>query len=101
MTRIIAEAGRITGLGSETSSKISFGFHPAFAKKTGRKPMKFVARAGQMAGLREDDLIIARSAALITAPWRGRCLLPRFPGRRAGKWTRQRSLRVESRSWSR
>jgi hypothetical protein len=60
MTEIIAEAGRITGLGSEINSKIVFGLQPAHAKATGEKPMKFVALAGQMAGLSEDDLIIVR-----------------------------------------
>ncbi len=60
MTEIIAEAGRIIGLGSEISSKIILGLPPAHAKKAGQKPMKFVASAGQMADLSEDDLIIVR-----------------------------------------
>jgi hypothetical protein len=60
MTEIIAEAGRTTGLGSEISSKIISGLPPAHAKKAGQKPMKFVASAGQMADLSEDDLIIVR-----------------------------------------
>ncbi len=49
MTEIIAEAGRITRLGSEISSKITSGLQPDYAKKAGLKPMKFVA-SGQMAG---------------------------------------------------
>ena len=60
MTEIIAGAGRITGLGSEISSKISSGLQPDYAKKAGPKPMKFVASAGQMADLSEDDLITVR-----------------------------------------
>jgi hypothetical protein len=60
MTEIIAEAGRITGLGSEISSKVISGLPPAYAKKAGEKPMKIVASAGQMADLSEDDLIIVR-----------------------------------------
>jgi len=65
MTEIIAEAGQITGLGSEISSKIISGLPPGYrkagyAKKAGQKPMKFVASAGQMAELSEDDLIIVR-----------------------------------------
>ena len=51
MTEIIAEAGRITGLGPEISSKIISGLQPAYAKKAGQKPMKCVAPAGQMAEL--------------------------------------------------
>ena len=61
MTEIIAEAGRITRLGSETSSKIAPGLQPAYAKKASLKPMKFVASAGHMADLSEDDLIIVFS----------------------------------------
>ncbi len=60
MTEIIAEAGRITRLGSEISSKITSGLQPDYAKKAGLKPMKFVASGGQMADLSEDDLIIVR-----------------------------------------
>ncbi len=37
---MIAEAGRITGLGSEISSKIISGLQPAYAQKTCQKPMK-------------------------------------------------------------
>ncbi len=48
MTEIIAEAGRITRLGSEISSKIASGLQPDHAKKAGLKPMKFVAPGGQM-----------------------------------------------------
>jgi hypothetical protein len=33
MTEIIAEAGRMTGLGSEISSKMISGLQPACAKK--------------------------------------------------------------------
>jgi hypothetical protein len=60
MTGIIAGAGRITGLGPEISSKIISGLQPHYAKKAGLKPMKFVASAGRMADLSEDDLIIVR-----------------------------------------
>jgi hypothetical protein len=60
MTEMIAGAGRITGLGSGISSKIILGLPPAHAKKAGQKPMNFVASAGQMADLGEDDLITVR-----------------------------------------
>ncbi len=58
MTEITAEAGRITRLGSEISSKIASGLQPDYAKKAGLKPMKFVASSSQLADLSEDDLII-------------------------------------------
>ena len=60
MTEIIAGAGRITGLGSEISRKIISGLPPAYARKAGQEPMKFVGSAGQVADLSEDDLIIVR-----------------------------------------
>lgn len=60
MTETIAEAGRIGGLGSAISSNIISGLQPAYAKKACEMPMKFVASAGQMADLSEDDLIIVR-----------------------------------------
>jgi hypothetical protein len=60
MTEILAEAGRITGLGPEISGKITFGLQSAYARATGEKPTTFVASAGQMADLSDDDLIIVR-----------------------------------------
>jgi hypothetical protein len=60
MTETIAEAGRITGLGSEIDGKIIFGLQSAYARTAGQNPMIFVASAGQMAGLSEDDLIIVQ-----------------------------------------
>jgi hypothetical protein len=45
MTEIIAEAGRITRLGSEISSKVTSGLQPDYAKKAGLKPMKLSRRA--------------------------------------------------------
>ena len=93
MTEIIAEAGRITGLGSEISSKIISGLQPAYAKKAGQ-PMKFVASAGQMADLSEDDLIIVRFSRSDHSTVVGPLLVASLPGRRAGKWTRQRPLRL-------
>ena len=60
MTEILAEAGRITGLGAEIGGKITFGLQSAHARTTGQRPMTFVASASQMAGLGEHDLIIVR-----------------------------------------
>jgi len=91
----MAEAGRITGLGSEISSKIILGLQPAYAKKAGLKPMKFVASAGQMADLSKDDPIIVRFSRSDHNTVVGPLPVARFPGRRAGKWTHY-PLRVAS-----
>ena len=40
MTEILAEAGRITGLGPETGGKIIFGLQSAYAKQAGQEPMR-------------------------------------------------------------
>jgi len=60
MTEILAEAGRITGLGPEIGGKIVFGLQSAYAKQAGQKPMRFVAPASQLTGLDDDDLVIVR-----------------------------------------
>ena len=60
MADLIAEAGRITGLGPEIKGEIIFGVQSAYAKMTGERPITFVAPAGQLAGLGEDDLIVVR-----------------------------------------
>ena len=60
MSEILAEAGRITGLGPEISGKITFGLQSAYAELTGQEPTKFVASAGQMADLGDEDLIVVR-----------------------------------------
>ena len=60
MTEIMAEAGRITGLGPELSGKIVFGLQPNYLKHTGQKPIRFVAAASQLKDLVNDDLIIVR-----------------------------------------
>jgi hypothetical protein len=60
MTEIFAEAGRITGLGPEIGGKIIFGVQSAYEKRVGEKPMRFVATAGQLTGLGDDDLVIVR-----------------------------------------
>ena len=60
MTEILAEAGRITGLGPEMSGKIIFGLQSNYAKQAGQKPMRFVAPASQLTELGDDDLVIVR-----------------------------------------
>ncbi|HEX9352452.1 MAG TPA: hypothetical protein VF933_01330 [Streptosporangiaceae bacterium] len=60
MSEILAEAGRITGLGPEIRGKITFGLQSAYAELTGQEPMRFVAPASQMAGLSDEDLIVVR-----------------------------------------
>jgi len=60
MTDILAEAGRITGLGPAIGGKVIFGVQPASAKYTGAKPTMFIASASQLTGLGEDDLVIVR-----------------------------------------
>ena len=60
MTEILAEAGRITGLGPEIGGKIVFGLQSAYAKRVGQKPMRFVALASQLTDLDDDDLVIVR-----------------------------------------
>lgn len=60
MAEILAEAGRITGFGPEIGGKISFGLQSAYAKRAGRKPMRFVAAASQLTDLGDDDLVIVR-----------------------------------------
>jgi len=60
MTEILAEAGRITGLGPEIGGKIIFGLQSAYAKRAGQQPMRFVAPASQLADLDDDDLVIVR-----------------------------------------
>jgi len=64
MTEVLAEAGRITGLGPEIDGKIIFGLHPASAKCTGEKPTIFVAPASQLTDLDNDDLVIVRFSGL-------------------------------------
>ncbi len=60
MTKILAEAGRITELGPEMNGEIVFGLQPNYAKYTGQQPMRFVAPASQLTELGDDDLIIVR-----------------------------------------
>ena len=60
MAEILAEAGRITGLGPEIDGKIIFGLQSAYAKHTGQEPMRFVAPASQLTDLGDDDLVIVR-----------------------------------------
>lgn len=60
MSEILAEAGRITGLGPEISGKITFGLQSAYAELNGQEPMRFVASAGQMADLSDENLIVVR-----------------------------------------
>lgn len=60
MTGILAEAGRITGLGPEISGKVTFGLQSAHGRLTGRKPTIFVASAAQMADLSDEDLVVVR-----------------------------------------
>ncbi len=60
MAEILAEAGRITGLGPEVGGQIIFGLQSAYARRAGQKPMKFVALASQLTDLDDDDLVIVR-----------------------------------------
>jgi len=60
MSEILAEAGRITGLGPEISGKIAFGLQSAYGKLTGEEPTRFVASASQMADLSDEDLVVVR-----------------------------------------
>jgi hypothetical protein len=60
MTKILAEAGRITELGPEINGEIIFGLQPNYAKYAGQQPMRFVAPAGQLTDLDDDDLVIVR-----------------------------------------
>ena len=60
MAEILAEAGRITGLGPEIDGKIIFGLQSAYARRAGQEPMRFVASAGQLTDLGDDDLVIVR-----------------------------------------
>ena len=60
MSEILAEAGRITGLGPEISGKITFGLQSAYAELTGQEPTKFVASVSQVAGLGDEDLVVVR-----------------------------------------
>ena len=60
MTKLLAEAGRITGIGPEMNGEITFGLQPNYAKYAGQQPMRFVAPASQLNELSDDDLIIVR-----------------------------------------
>ena len=60
MAEILAEAGRITGLGPEIGGRIVFGLQSAYAKRAGQEPMRFVAPASQLTDLGDDDLVIVR-----------------------------------------
>ena len=60
MAEILAEAGRITGLGPEIGGKIIFGLQSAYGKRAGQKPMRCVALASQLTDLGDDDLVIVR-----------------------------------------
>ena len=60
IAEILAEAGRITGLGPEIGGKIIFGLQSAYAKQAGQKPMRFVAPASQLTDLDDHDLVIVR-----------------------------------------
>ena len=60
MAEILAEAGRITGLGPEIDGQIFFGLQSAYAKRVGQKPMRCVAPASQLTDLNDDDLVIVR-----------------------------------------
>jgi len=66
MTEILAEAGRITGLGPEIGGKIIFGLQPASAKYTGQKPTMFVAPASQLTDLvLQQRLVISGPAGVM------------------------------------
>ena len=60
MAELLAEAGRITGLGPEIDGKMFFGLQSAYAKRVGQKPMRCVALASQLTDLDDDDLVIVR-----------------------------------------
>ncbi len=60
MSEILAEAGRITGLGPEISGKITFGLQSAYARLSGQEPTRFVASASQIADLSDEDLVVVR-----------------------------------------
>ncbi len=60
MAELLAEAGRITGLGPEIDGKMFFGLQSAYAKRVGQKPMRCVASASQLTDLDDDDLVIVR-----------------------------------------
>ena len=60
MSEILAEAGRITGLGPEISGQVAFGLQSAHGRLTGRKPTIFVASATQMTDLSDDDLVVVQ-----------------------------------------
>ena len=60
MAEILAEAGRITGLGPEIGGEIIFGLQSAYAKRAGQQPMRFVALASQLTNLDDDDLVVVR-----------------------------------------
>ena len=60
MAEILAEAGRITGLGPEIGGKISFGLQSAYAKQAGQKPIRFIAPASQLTDLDDHHLVIVR-----------------------------------------
>ena len=60
MAEMLAETGRITGLGPEIDGKIFFGLQSAYAKRVGQKPIRCVAPASQLTDLDDDDLVIVR-----------------------------------------
>ena len=60
MTKMLAEAGRITELGPEMNGEIIFGLQPNYANYAGQEPMRFVAPASQLKELGDGDLIIVR-----------------------------------------
>ncbi len=64
MSEILAEAGRITGLGPEISGQITFGLQSAYAKLSGEEPMRFIAPASQMADLSDEDLVVVRFSGI-------------------------------------
>jgi len=60
MTEILAEAGRITGLGPEISGKVAFGLQSAYGRMTGEKPTIFIASASQLEDLSDNDLVVVQ-----------------------------------------
>jgi hypothetical protein len=78
MAKILAGAGRITGLGPEIGGKIILGLQSAYVKRAGRESMRFVALIGRSRIWTLMIWLSCGSDALITELWRGRCRSLRF-----------------------
>jgi hypothetical protein len=79
MSEVLAEVGRIAGLGPGISGKIIFGLQSAYARLTGHRPTRLVASAIQMADLSDDDLAVVRFSHIDQSAISGRCQLSHFP----------------------